>query len=104
MKSIASNLIFLLLLTLFVSIPNSISAQNDHKHGHESQLQQLIPSVPYIVYDNDSISGFNEPAALANAMTEGFSKENTERYLYLKKHKLKRFLPMNYLLTIIFNS
>jgi hypothetical protein len=87
MKSIATNLILLLLLTFFVSNPNNISAQNDHKHGHESQLTQMVPSIPFLVYDGDSISGFNEPAALANAIAEGFSEENTARYLYLRKRE-----------------
>ena len=87
MKSITTNLVFLLLLALFVSNSNTISAQNNHKHGHESQLQQLVPSIPYLAYGDDSLGGFNEGAALANAIQEGFSDENTERYIYLRKRE-----------------
>lgn len=76
-------------------------AQTHREHpSHEQRLQQLIPTIPYLAYDSDSVSGFNEPAALANAIEEGFSQENTERYIYLKK---REFIKTKYAINPISN-
>ncbi|MES2514645.1 MAG: PKD domain-containing protein, partial [Bacteroidota bacterium] len=101
MRSITTNFVLLLLVTFFVLNTNNTFGQNDHKHGHESQLQRLIPSVPFLVYDADSLSGFSESAALATAIQEGFSEDNTQRYLQLRR---REYIKTKYALTPLSNA
>lgn len=77
---------FLIALIIFSFItPKIIFAQDAHQHSHSQQLKKLIPSLPYIVYDEDSLSGFNEASVFADAMKQGFSEEDVQRYLHLRK-------------------
>ncbi len=85
MKTFFTRQLFIVIITIISILPKNIIAQNEHQHSHSQQLKKLIPSLPYIVYDEDSLSGFNEASVFADAMKQGFSEEDVQRYLHLRK-------------------